>query len=81
LYGSHEDEMHGTCFKLEGIQATFSILTEEGTMSKDTFSIQIENGPPGEYVNRLNPCKLNDFLQTIRLYKAPIEEWPMPIWD
>jgi len=63
LYGSHEDERHGTCFKLKDIPATFSISTEEGKMPKDTFSIQIENSPPGEYVCYLDACKLDDFLK------------------
>jgi len=75
LYGSQEDEQLGTCFFLENISATFSVLTLDGKMPKDTFSIQVEGRPPGDYIYT-DDLSLDDFLKIISIYKKPNDDWP-----
>jgi len=77
LYGSSELEEHGTCFVLQGIPATFSVLTLEETLPLDQFDIQIEGHPPGDYMFNLELCPLAEFLQIIERYKLPIKDWPL----
>ncbi len=76
LYGSQEIEQHGTCFMLEGISATFSVLTLEGKLPAGKYDIQIEEQPPNHYIYNLEECVLDDFIQIIEHYKKPIMEWP-----
>ena len=76
LYGSNELEEHGTCFTLKGIPATFSVLTLEGTLGHDQFDVQIEGRPPGYYMYNLELCSLDEFLQTVEIFKLPPKSWP-----
>ena len=76
LYGSNELEEHGTCFTLQGIPATFSVLTLEGALPPDRFDIQIEGQPPGYYMFNLKLCSGAQLLQIIERFKLPTEDWP-----
>lgn len=76
LYGSNQQEEHGTCFTLKGISATFSVLTREGTLDHDQFDIQIEGQPPAYYIYNLKLCSLDKFLQNIEFFKRPSNKWP-----
>jgi hypothetical protein len=42
--GSSPKEEHGVCFKISGVNATFSVLTLDGKL-KDSYDIQIEGVP------------------------------------
>ena len=75
LYGSSEDEAHGTCFKLENIPATFSVLTLEGTLDPDLFDVQIEGIPPGDYCKR-GKLRLDELLSVIERFRLPEKDWP-----
>ncbi|WP_320177332.1 hypothetical protein [Roseovarius pacificus] len=77
LYHSDENEEHGTSFLIEGIPASFSVITLEGSLPPDQFDIQVDSQPPGYYIfNPERPLSLDEFLQTIAIFKLPKEQWP-----
>ena len=73
-YGSSPAEEYGTCFKLQGISATFSVVTNDGEL-KDSYDVQIEGIPPGEYLYTCE-ASLPDFMDILSKYEGPEEEWP-----
>jgi hypothetical protein len=73
-YGSSSEEEHGTCFKLQGIKATFSVSTLDGSLV-DSYDVQIEGIPAGDYVYTAE-LTLPKFLQLIVLFEKPEVEWP-----
>lgn len=73
-YGSSPEEVHGVCFKLKGINATFSASTLDGGLKK-TYDVQIEGIPPGDYVFTAE-LQLSDFMLLIEKFKQPISMWP-----
>lgn len=76
LYGSNELEEYGTCFTLKGIPVTFSILTPDGARECGQFDVQIEGQPPGDYMYNMERCSLDEFLQTVEIFKLPPKSWP-----
>jgi hypothetical protein len=73
-YGSSIKEEHGTCFKLQGIKATFSVSTLDGSLV-DSYDVQIEGIPAGDYVYTAE-LTLSKFLQLIVLFEKSEAEWP-----
>ena len=73
-YGSSSEEEHGTCFKLQGIKATFSVSTLDDSLA-DSYDIQIEGIPAGDYVFTAE-LTLPKFLQLIMLFEKSESEWP-----
>lgn len=49
-YGTGGDEKHGIGFRIEGVDATFSVLTLEGSLPAGRYDVQIEAYPPGDYL-------------------------------
>lgn len=60
---------------MEGIQATFSVITCEATLPSETYDVQIESAPPGDYVFT-GRYSLDELLQLVRRYFAPEAQWP-----
>jgi hypothetical protein len=75
LYGSEPTEEHGTCFKIAGAPATFSVHTREGELPPGQYDIQIEGVPPGEYVYT-SVVSLETFLKLVARMKGPEVQWP-----
>ena len=73
-YGSSTAEEHGTCFKLQGILATFSIHTQDSAL-KYTYDVQIEGIPPGEYIYTCE-ASLLDLMELISKFEQSEEKWP-----
>ena len=76
LYHSKPTEKYGTCFTLDGIEASFSIFRNRKKVDKGTFNIQIESQPPVYYLYYNERFPLDEFIEIIETYKHPIEEWP-----
>lgn len=49
-YGTSDDEEHGVAFRIEGVDATFSVVTLDGSLPEGRYDAQIESYPPGDYV-------------------------------
>ena len=75
LYGSSPDEKHGTCFKINAVPATFSVLTLDGSLPSGRYDIQIEGSPPGDYLYA-SEVTLDTFLELISRMTGPADEWP-----
>lgn len=73
-----EDE-HGLGWRLEGAPVTFSAITLGGTMPAETYDVQIESYPPGEYLFT-GRYPLAELLQLVRRYFGPEGEWPTTGW-
>ena len=73
-YGSPSSEEHGVCFKVLEIEATFSVSTMDGTL-KDSYDIQIEGVPPGEYLYT-SEVSLQKFIELVSKFNIPESEWP-----
>jgi len=73
-YGTSEEEIEGTGFRVTSIPATFSVLSY-GDIPTDTLDYHIESYPPGEYLSA-GQAGLNEFLGLIEKYRRPIDEWP-----
>tara|TARA_R110001592_G_scaffold360807_1_gene669875 strand:+ start:1219 stop:1509 length:291 start_codon:yes stop_codon:yes gene_type:complete len=73
-YGSSEIEEHGACFKLTGINATFSISTLDATLT-NTIDVQIEGIPAGDYLFTTETTH-QKFIELIKKYKGPETQWP-----
>jgi hypothetical protein len=69
-----EDE-HGFGWRFEGVPATFSAITLDGTFPVDTYDVQIESYPPGEYLFT-GRYSLAELLQLVQRYFGPESEWP-----
>ena len=76
LYGSDPSEVHGTCFKIPGVRATFSVHTQEGNLPSDQYDIQIEGVPPGDYIYT-SVVSLDTFLKLIERVRGPENQWPL----
>ena len=75
LYGSDANEEHGTCFKVSGVDATFSVHTQGGSLPSDQYDIQIESVPPGDYVFT-SVVSLEEFLTLVAMMEGPQAHWP-----
>ncbi|XXX73572.1 hypothetical protein WMF30_38610 [Sorangium sp. So ce134] len=76
LYGSSEDEEHGTCFIIAGIGATFSVLTLEGALPDGHYDVQVESIPPGDYVYATE-VDLDGFMRLVAQIAGPPDTWPV----
>jgi hypothetical protein len=74
-YGSSSEEVHGTCFIIAGIPATFSVHTQDGELPEGYYDIQIEGIPPGEYVYT-EVVTLETFLELVARVSGPETQWP-----
>lgn len=75
LYGSSPDEEHGTCFVADGVSATFSLLTFDGSLPADTFDLQVEGIPPGDYLYRAR-VSTAELLQLMERFGEGLSRWP-----
>ncbi len=83
LYGSIPSEEHGTCFKVAGIPATFSVDTLDGTLPPGRYDVQIDGIPLVSYIYTAE-VSLSGFLELLSQMRGPIDEWPLeagPIGD
>ena len=74
LYGSSPDEVHGTCFIIAGIPATFSVLSLDGKLV-ETYDIQVEGVSPGDYLY-IDEVSLPEFMRLVSRYIENHEKWP-----
>jgi len=77
-YGSSRNELHGYAFKITGIDASFSVITLDGTLPLDQFDIQIESCPPeeaGDYIYT-DKVSLSELMELIPMYETSIDSWP-----
>jgi len=75
LYGSNPDEENGTCFIIESIQATFSVITLNETLPQEAFNLQVEGIPPGDYLFT-KPVSQAELLQLIDQFSQTPSQWP-----
>ena len=73
-YGSSPEEENGACFTIPEIKATFSVLTLDGAL-KDSYDIQIEGIPPGEYLYT-SEVSLHEFIELISKFNGADSTWP-----
>jgi hypothetical protein len=78
LYGSSEDEEHGTAFTLAGIPATFSVYTRDGALADGEYDVQIESVPPGDYLYT-DVVTLERFLELVARVVGPPDQWPIRV--
>lgn len=71
------DTPHSICFMLDDIPATFSVITIDGTLPLNVYSIQIENNPPGEYIYNDDEISLDDLIELIKRYTPNMDDWPL----
>lgn len=76
LYGSSPEEEHGTCFIVAGVPATFSVITLDGTLPPDTFDVQVEGIPPGDYVY-VTTVSSAGLLRLVERLGGPPDQWPL----
>ena len=74
-YGSSRSELHGYSFQITGIDASFSVITLNGTLPLDQFELQIESCPPGDYVYT-DKVSLGELMKLIPMYETSIDSWP-----
>ena len=68
-YGTSPDEQHGVGFRIRGIPATFSAITDHGSLPFGLYDIQIESHPPGDYLFT-DDVTLSEFLHLIERIKS-----------
>jgi hypothetical protein len=76
LYTPEPSDGHGTCFTVDGVAATFSVNTQDGSLPSDQYSIQIEGIPPGDYLYTAI-VSLSTFLELMSLVSGPEDQWPL----
>jgi len=62
--GDFHEGAHGIGFRLDGVAATFSAITLDGSLPFGRFDVQIESYPPGEYV-WADEYELSEFLRVV----------------
>jgi hypothetical protein len=75
LYGSDPSEEHGTCFKIAGIPATFSVHTQDGRLHPGNYDVQIEGVPAGDFLYA-SVLSLDTFLELAARMRGPEAQWP-----
>ena len=74
-YGTSDEEVEGTGFRIAGIEATFSALCLAETL-EGKYDIQIESYPPGDYLYN-DVLDLGAFMSLIEQFRAPLNDWPI----
>ena len=75
LHRSEASEENGTCFKIAGVPATFSVHTQDGKLPSGQYDIQIEGIPPGDYLFA-SVVSLDTFLELVERVRGPEDQWP-----
>lgn len=75
LWGSDALEEHGTCFKIVGIAATFSIHTQDGKLPLGQYDVQIEGVPPGDYIYT-SIVSLDILIKLVARMQGSEDQWP-----
>ena len=73
-FADAEDE-HGLGWRVDGAPVVFSAITFDGTLPADTYDVQIESHPPGDYIFT-GRYSLTELLQLVQRYLGPEDEWP-----
>ena len=73
-YGSSRNEEHGVCFMLQDKKVTFSVSTLGGSLV-DTYDIQVEGIPVGEYVYT-EEVTIPNLIQLIDTFSKAESLWP-----
>ncbi len=73
-YGESEDARSSLGFRIDGVDATFSVLVGDWVPG-GLYDIQIESYPPGDYVY-VDAVSLERFIEIVRLIAGPSESWP-----
>jgi hypothetical protein len=71
----HAEDEHGLGWRLEGAPVTFSAITLDSTLPAETYDVQIESDPPGEYLF-IGRYSLAELRQLVGRYFGPEAEWP-----
>jgi hypothetical protein len=66
---------HGLGFRIRGADATFSVLTLDGTLPHGRYDVQIESYPPGNYVYA-DEHELDELLRLVA--RIVLGDWPEP---
>jgi hypothetical protein len=74
-YGSSWAEVHGVAFTVGRIPATFSVVTQDGTLPDGRYEVQIEGVPPGDYIFT-DTVSLKALLELVEQMSKPPHEWP-----
>src|SRR5690349_13946463 len=74
-YADSPDDPYGTGFSLEGIDATFSVLTQAGQLPEGQYDVRIESAPPGDYLYTA-VVSLEEFMALLRAVSGPKNTWP-----
>ena len=73
--GSTPVDMHAFGFRIDGIPATFSVVTREEQEEINRYDIQIESTPPGEYLYT-GEFTLPELMVLITVFEGPPSTWP-----
>ena len=79
LYADSDSDPFGASFRIDGIPAAFSVLTQDGALPLGQYDIQIENLPPGEYL-LTGVVTLERLLEIIEELRGPMDTWPLNRW-
>jgi hypothetical protein len=74
-YADSDEDPYGTGFRVTGIRATFSVLTQEGRFPDGMYDVQIESYPPGDYLFTKVVSRV-EFLRLMDLVTGPEDRWP-----
>ena len=79
FYGTPDQVDDNMAFKIEGIEATFSVSTHGGVLLDGTLDVQIEPSDPnerGEYIFT-GDYQVESLLELVEAYRSPIDDWPI----
>ncbi len=76
LYGSSEEEENGTCFIIDAIPVSFSVVLNEEETHEKRYNVQVESHPPGEWVHT-DYLEFDDLLALIAAFRGPTSSWPI----
>jgi hypothetical protein len=65
---------HGVSFRLQGVDARFSVITFDGSLPHGHYSVQIESEPPGEAIYVNDDLEADELLLLID--RVANGEWP-----
>ena len=74
-YADSDEDPYGAGFMINDVPATFSVITQDGTLPEGQYDVQIESYPPGDYVFT-NIVSLEELLRLADLIAGPREQWP-----
>ena len=72
---SSPDDLHGFAFRIDGIPATFSVVTREEEEEINRYDIHVEGTPPAEYLYT-GEFTLPELIVLMTVFEGAPSTWP-----